>query len=182
LTQRASVTHAVDCFEASYTYGWLDERSDALAVWLAQACHVARRGHVAILLQNVPDFIVAVLAFWKLGARAGIVAAGLSPRTPIITLCPRAHQGRDDMRVIPAGVIIDKLPYSVRRWSRLGGKVSWLPGINSGPGVSRVDPLVCPLAPVVYMPQHDDAIHRDHREDRDGYRECYARQSSASSR
>jgi len=47
--------------------GW-NERSDALAVWLAQDCHVARRSHVAILLQNVPDFIVAVLAIWKLGA------------------------------------------------------------------------------------------------------------------
>jgi long-chain acyl-CoA synthetase len=141
--QRASATHAVAYFDAGYTYGWLDERSDALAVWLAQDCHVARRSHVAILLQNVPDFIVAVLAIWKLGAvpmplnpmykqqelgrifadsgpcavichagaglvvRAGIAAAGLPPSTPIIAVCPRAHQGRDDVRVIPAATPIE---------------------------------------------------------------------------
>jgi long-chain acyl-CoA synthetase len=150
VTQRASATHAVNYFDAGYTYAWLDERSDALAGWLAQDCHVARRSHVAILLQNVPDFIVAVLAIWKLGAvpmplkpmykqqelgrlfadsgpctvichsgagavvRAGVAAAGLPPSTPIITVCPRAHQRRDDVRVIPARPPIECSPVVAR--------------------------------------------------------------------
>jgi long-chain acyl-CoA synthetase len=32
---------------------------------------------------------------------AGLAAAGLTPSIPIITVCPRAHQRRDDLRVIP---------------------------------------------------------------------------------
>ena len=51
------------------TYAELDARSGAFAAALAQR-GVARGDRVALYLQNVPEFVVAVLAAWKLGAIA----------------------------------------------------------------------------------------------------------------
>jgi len=51
------------------THGQLDERSSAFAAALAQH-GVARGDRVALYLQNVPEFVIAVLAAWKAGAIA----------------------------------------------------------------------------------------------------------------
>lgn len=54
-------------FGRTLTYGALDAQANALAAWLA-ARGVARGERVAIILQNVPEFLAATLAAWKLAA------------------------------------------------------------------------------------------------------------------
>jgi long-chain acyl-CoA synthetase len=55
--------------DAALTHGELDERSGALGVAFARR-GVARGDRVALCLQNVPEFVIAVLAAWKAGAIA----------------------------------------------------------------------------------------------------------------
>ncbi|MFD1813257.1 AMP-binding protein [Rhodococcus gannanensis] len=58
---------AIHYFDATVTYRDLDEMSDALAVALGER-GIGKGDRVALVLQNVPQFHVAVLAAWKLGA------------------------------------------------------------------------------------------------------------------
>ncbi len=58
---------AIRYFDASISYAVLDRLSDAFAVWLADQ-GVERGGRIGIVLQNVPHFVITVLAAWKLGA------------------------------------------------------------------------------------------------------------------
>ena len=69
---RASVARDADApairyFDATLTFGELDTMSDALAVALAGE-GIGFGDRVAFVLQNVPQFFVATLAVWKLGA------------------------------------------------------------------------------------------------------------------
>jgi long-chain acyl-CoA synthetase len=50
------------------SYRWLDDRSDELAVWLADRGGLLHGARVAIILQNVPEFLIATLGAWKIGA------------------------------------------------------------------------------------------------------------------
>jgi long-chain acyl-CoA synthetase len=70
---------AIHYRDSALTFGGLDERSGAFAAALAQR-GVARGDRVALYLQNVPEFIVAVLAAWKLGAIAVSVNPMLKER------------------------------------------------------------------------------------------------------
>ena len=54
-------------FDGEISYGELDAHSDALAVWMATA-GVTPGDRVTIILQNVPHFVIAMVAAWKLGA------------------------------------------------------------------------------------------------------------------
>ena len=54
-------------FDGEITYGELDRLSDALAGWMSSA-GVAAGDRVSIILQNVPHFVIAMVAAWKLGA------------------------------------------------------------------------------------------------------------------
>ncbi|SKB03927.1 class I adenylate-forming enzyme family protein [Aeromicrobium choanae] len=65
---------AVRYFEGAITYGELDTMADALAAHLRSA-GLGPGSTVALLLQNNPAFLVAMVAAWRLGA----VAAPLSP-------------------------------------------------------------------------------------------------------
>jgi long-chain acyl-CoA synthetase len=56
-------------FDASVSAATVDSESDALAAALA-ARGLARGDRIALYLQNVPQFIVGLLAAWKLGAIA----------------------------------------------------------------------------------------------------------------
>ena len=56
-------------FETSISFAEIDELSSALAVGL-RALGVARGDRVALMLQNVPQFVIALLAVWRLGAIA----------------------------------------------------------------------------------------------------------------
>ncbi|MCC7122644.1 MAG: AMP-binding protein [Gammaproteobacteria bacterium] len=53
-------------FDASLTTGEVDRLSDALAAGLA-ARGIGRGDRIAVYLQNVPQFVIAMLATWKLG-------------------------------------------------------------------------------------------------------------------
>lgn len=58
---------AVNYFDSAITYWEIDSESDRFANWLTS--QGARKGdRVAIMLQNVPQFILAVLGAWKVGA------------------------------------------------------------------------------------------------------------------
>lgn len=61
-------------FDSSLTYTQVDEESDALAcAWIE---HGLQRGdRVALYLQNVPQFVIALLAAWKIGA----IAVAINP-------------------------------------------------------------------------------------------------------
>ncbi|MFO6451173.1 MULTISPECIES: class I adenylate-forming enzyme family protein [unclassified Aeromicrobium] len=65
---------AVRYFEGRITYGELDAMADSLAAHLRDA-GLGAGSTIALMLQNNPAFLVAVVAAWKLGA----VAAPLSP-------------------------------------------------------------------------------------------------------
>ena len=54
-------------FDGEISYGELDAMSDALAVWLTTA-GVEVGDRVTVILQNVPHFVIALVAAWKIGA------------------------------------------------------------------------------------------------------------------
>lgn len=70
---------AVFYFDATLTYADIDRLSDRLAGHFAQKS-VGRGDRVAIVLQNVPQFVIASVAAWKVGA----IVVSLNPmyRTP----------------------------------------------------------------------------------------------------
>ena len=72
--QRGGAAPFVHYFNRSYTAAEIDSRSDALAVALTE--RGLRQGdRVALFLQNVPQFVVALLAAWK----AGCIAVPVNP-------------------------------------------------------------------------------------------------------
>ncbi len=70
---------AILYFDVVLTYADVDRLSDQLAGWLASK-RVGRGDRVAIILQNIPQFLIAAVAAWKLGA----IVVSLNPmyRTP----------------------------------------------------------------------------------------------------
>ncbi len=66
---RAPQHKALLYFDGALTYAELDQQSDALAcAWLEHG--LARGDRIAIYLQNVPQFVIALVAAWKIGATA----------------------------------------------------------------------------------------------------------------
>ncbi len=61
-------------FDAALSYADVDDLSNRLAGWLF-AHGVGKGDRVAIILQNTPQFVIAAVAAWKLGA----IAVGLNP-------------------------------------------------------------------------------------------------------
>ena len=70
---------AILYFDAVLSYADLDRLSDQLAGWLASK-RVGRGDRIAIIVQNIPQFLIAAVAAWKLGA----IVVSLNPmyRTP----------------------------------------------------------------------------------------------------
>jgi long-chain acyl-CoA synthetase len=69
---RASEQPAIFYFDGTLSYAELDEQSDALAsAWLVRGCQ--RGDRVAIYLQNIPQFVIALVAAWKLGMIAVLI-------------------------------------------------------------------------------------------------------------
>src|SRR3954451_1471199 len=58
----------VHYFGTSLTVAEVDRQSAALAVALAEECGLQRGDRVVVQLQNVPTFLIAMLAIWRLGA------------------------------------------------------------------------------------------------------------------
>jgi long-chain acyl-CoA synthetase len=67
--RRAPDAVAIHYFDTALTHGELDELSGAFGAALVER-GVARGDRVALYLQNVPEFVIAVLAAWKIGAIA----------------------------------------------------------------------------------------------------------------
>src|SRR3954471_19709085 len=65
--QRAADRTAIRYFDAELTWADVDRLSDALALGL-QDLGVAAGDRVALYLQNVPAFVIAMVAAWKAGA------------------------------------------------------------------------------------------------------------------
>ncbi len=65
--RRAPNAAIIRYFDATMTLSQLDEHSDAFAVALSQF-GVAKGDRLAVVLQNIPQFIIATVAAWKLGA------------------------------------------------------------------------------------------------------------------
>jgi long-chain acyl-CoA synthetase len=65
--QRAADRTAIRYFDAELTWADVDRLSDALAIGL-QDLGVAAGDRVALYLQNVPAFVIAMVAAWKAGA------------------------------------------------------------------------------------------------------------------
>ena len=75
-------------FDTVLTYRELDSESDALAVALAEGDF--RRGdRAALYLQNVPQYVISLLAIWKLGGIAVPVNPMLTPGE-VVKLCADA--------------------------------------------------------------------------------------------
>ena len=64
----------ISYFDRTLTAAEVDSESDAIACWL-QAHGVVAGDRVALYLQNVPEFVIAVVATWKVGA----IAVPLNP-------------------------------------------------------------------------------------------------------
>ena len=102
---------AVFYFDATQTYADIDRLSDRLAARFARK-GVGRGDRVAVILQNVPQFIVVSVAAWKVGA----IVVSLNPmyRTPelrkLFMDCePKAVVCHDDQwdNVVPAAGSVD---------------------------------------------------------------------------
>lgn len=65
--RRAPNAAIIRYFDATMTLSQLDEHSDAFAVALSQF-GAAKGDRLALVLQNIPQFIIATVAAWKLGA------------------------------------------------------------------------------------------------------------------
>lgn len=66
---RAPEHKALLYFDGALSYAELDQQSDALAcAWLERG--LVRGDRIAIYLQNVPQFVIALVAAWKIGATA----------------------------------------------------------------------------------------------------------------
>lgn len=98
-------------FDATQSYGDIDRYSDRLAGVFARK-GVGRGDRVAVILQNVPQFVIASLAAWKVGA----IVVSLNPmyRTPelrkLFKDCePKAVICHDDQwdNVVPAANLVD---------------------------------------------------------------------------
>ena len=65
--RRCPTAPIIRYFDATLTFSELDDLSDALAVGLSQD-GLAKGDRLALVLQNIPAFIIATVAAWKLGS------------------------------------------------------------------------------------------------------------------
>ena len=102
-------------FDRRFTYGEIDRLGDHLAGWLSRM-GVGRGDRIAVILQNVPQFLIATIAAWKLGA----IVVSLNPmyRAPELArlfddCAPKAVVCHDDqwetVSKAAAGRIADEL-------------------------------------------------------------------------
>ncbi len=76
---------AVHYFDSTLTWGEVERSSDALAVGLGEL-GVERGDRVAVQLQNMPQFLLALVATWKAGAIFVPVNPMLTPRERAVIL------------------------------------------------------------------------------------------------
>ncbi len=120
---------AVAYFDSTWTAAEVDELADALAVGLA-GYGVEPEDRVGIHLQNVPQYAIALLALWKLGATAVV----LNP----MYLGRELHQPVVDSGAI--GIITTDTDVAAVRESIEGSSVRWVIGTAERDLQQRDDP------------------------------------------
>ena len=97
--RRAPTAVAIRYFDAALSYAELDELSDGFAAWLTKN-GVTQGDRVMVILQNVPQFAIAVLGAWKCGAvptpsnpmyRPSELATLFSDCVPSAVVCQNDH-------------------------------------------------------------------------------------------
>lgn len=152
-------------FDTTFTYRQVDDMSDALAVALAED-GIGRGDRVAVVLQNVPQYFVAVIAAWKLGAvpvpinpmyRRRELAQILGDSGAVAAICLESVAG--EMAEAAAGTQVatilttSELDLQNRNDSRIFGSAQRKPGLGSGDLLEIVDryrgqqPEPVPLGP-----------------------------------
>lgn len=122
---------AVAYFDGTMTAREVDDGSDALAVGFAEL-GVVRGSRVGIHLQNVPQYVLTMLALWKLGATA-------LPLNPM-------YRGEELRRLVedaePVGIVCADTRVGESRRTLRGGSVRWLLSTSDRDLQSRDDPRV----------------------------------------
>jgi long-chain acyl-CoA synthetase len=132
---------------AGLSYAELDAASDRLAGWAA-ARGVRRGDRISIILQNVPEFVVATVAAWKLGAipvpgnpmyRATELAHQFADSRPLLAICHAGHADCVRAALAEAGCdapVLD-VPDGEDAADRVGGFTEAV--ATGGPAVPAID-------------------------------------------
>ena len=147
--------HALTYFDRKLDYTTLDELSDRLAAWW-HAKGIGRGDRVAIVLQNTPAFVIAVVAAWKLAA----IAVPLNPmyRVPELTklfddFAPGAVVCHDDQWATVAEAAAGRINADALLWSEPGQMQSTNDArVLPAPAVPQA-PHECSLAEVLRVAQ-----------------------------
>ncbi len=148
---------AVRYFDGSLTFDDLDRLSDAMAVGLARH-GIVRGDRVAVVLQNVPQFMIFVIAAWKCGAIP-------VPGNPMYRSTELAKIFRD---CAPKVVLVHDDQFDVARQAiELTGLDAWLLSTSAHEFQTRGDPRIMP--PRLPVPAGADDFMRmigDHLDER----------------
>jgi long-chain acyl-CoA synthetase len=136
---------ALQYFDTAITYRELDERSDALAAGL-QDMGFAPGDRLAVYLQNIPQFVIAMLASWK----AGGIMVSVSPML-------RHKELREQLRDSGARALITLESL----WHEVAREVVADTDVATVITTSELDYLEGPLAPVLAHATRarDEATH-----------------------
>lgn len=122
---------AIAYFDGELTAREVDELSDALAVALADR-GVSHGDRIGIQLQNIPQYALALVALWKLGA----IGVLLNPM----------YQGRELRHLIDdsgaRGLIVDDLLYAGTADTAQESSVEWIISTSGRAFQTRNDPRV----------------------------------------
>ena len=122
---------AIAYFDGELTAREVDELSDALAVALADR-GVSHGDRIRIQLQNIPQYALALVALWKLGA----IGVLLNPM----------YQGRELRHLIDdsgaRGLIVDDLLYAGTADTAQESSVEWIISTSGRAFQTRNDPRV----------------------------------------
>ena len=130
---RGAARPFIHYFDRTYTAADIDSRSDALAVALAQR-DIVQGDRVALYLQNVPQFVVALLAAWKSGCIVVPVNPMLKERELGYLL---ADSGAKCL------ICLQEL------WNATAAKAAEAAGVLVAVTTSPLDDLIPPLPPVL---------------------------------
>ncbi|MBE2997128.1 AMP-binding protein [Nocardiopsis sp. HNM0947] len=118
-------------FDGVMTAREIDDDSDALAVGLAEL-GVGRGSRVGVHLQNIPQYVLTMLALWKLGAT-------VLPLNPM-------YRGQELRRLVedaaPVGIVCADTQVGESRRTLSGSPVQWLLSTSDRDLQSRDDPRV----------------------------------------
>lgn len=159
-------------FDATLTYRQVDEQSDALAAALADV-GIGRGDRIAVILQNIPQYFLSVVAAWKLGAvpvplnpmyRSREIGEILTDSGAVAAICLESvaeevatAPGASALRAV---LTTSELDFQTRDDARVLGAVQRRPGLGTGDLLETIEahrgrhPEPMELAPddLAYLP------------------------------